>query len=110
MLKDLSAGEVVTVTRIDRLPRSTFDLFAIVKRIDGGQIPLTGGAVGRHVYQHRALVDCRPRRPRSTRHHPCLITEKQPQRLGSDRTPAKAGKNGGPGTNGLIQNRDWLPL
>jgi DNA invertase Pin-like site-specific DNA recombinase len=26
-------GEVVTVTRIDRLARSTFDLFAIVKRI-----------------------------------------------------------------------------
>jgi DNA invertase Pin-like site-specific DNA recombinase len=26
-------GDVVTVTRIDRLARSTFDLFAIVKRI-----------------------------------------------------------------------------
>jgi DNA invertase Pin-like site-specific DNA recombinase len=33
MLKALSAGDVVTVTRIDRLARSTFDLFAIVKRI-----------------------------------------------------------------------------
>jgi DNA invertase Pin-like site-specific DNA recombinase len=33
MLKEVAAGDVVTVTRIDRLARSTFDLFAIVKRI-----------------------------------------------------------------------------
>ena len=33
MLGKLVAGDVVTVTRIDRLARSTFDLFAIVKRI-----------------------------------------------------------------------------
>ena len=33
MLKALTPGDVVTVTRIDRLARSTFDLFAIVKRI-----------------------------------------------------------------------------
>jgi len=33
MIDKLAAGEVVTVTRIDRLARSTFDLFAIVKRI-----------------------------------------------------------------------------
>jgi DNA invertase Pin-like site-specific DNA recombinase len=33
MLKHLEPGDVVTVTRIDRLARSTFDLFAIVKRI-----------------------------------------------------------------------------
>jgi DNA invertase Pin-like site-specific DNA recombinase len=33
MLRALSADDVVTVTRIDRLARSTFDLFAIVKRI-----------------------------------------------------------------------------
>src|SRR5438132_834042 len=33
MLKGLAAGDVVTVTRIDRLARSTFDLFAIVKQI-----------------------------------------------------------------------------
>lgn len=39
LLKGLSRGDVVTVTRIDRLARSTFDLFAIVKRIvdAGGQ-------------------------------------------------------------------------
>jgi Resolvase, N terminal domain len=39
MLKDLAPGEVVTVTRIDRLARSSFDLSAIVKRIVdvGGQ-------------------------------------------------------------------------
>src|ERR1700759_5260790 len=33
MLGKLARGDVVTVTRIDRLARSTFDLFAIVKRI-----------------------------------------------------------------------------
>ncbi len=33
MLDHLAAGDVVTVTRIDRLARSTFDLFAIVKQI-----------------------------------------------------------------------------
>ncbi|MFT8247173.1 recombinase family protein [Roseomonas sp. BN140053] len=39
MLKALAPGDVVTVTRIDRLARSTFDLFSIVKRITdaGGQ-------------------------------------------------------------------------
>jgi DNA invertase Pin-like site-specific DNA recombinase len=39
MLKDLAPGDVVTVTRIDRLARSTFDLFSIVKQIvdAGGQ-------------------------------------------------------------------------
>jgi DNA invertase Pin-like site-specific DNA recombinase len=33
MLDRLAPGDVVTVTRIDRLARSTFDLFEIVKRI-----------------------------------------------------------------------------
>ena len=33
MLRKLGPGDVVTVTRIDRLARSTFDLFSIVKRI-----------------------------------------------------------------------------
>ena len=33
MLKGLVAGDVVMVTRIGRLARSTFDLFAIVKQI-----------------------------------------------------------------------------
>jgi DNA invertase Pin-like site-specific DNA recombinase len=33
MLKQLAAGDVVVVTRIDRLARSTFDLFSIVKQI-----------------------------------------------------------------------------
>ncbi len=39
MLKALAPGDLVTVTRIDRLARSTFDLFEIVKRITeaGGQ-------------------------------------------------------------------------
>jgi DNA invertase Pin-like site-specific DNA recombinase len=33
MIKALHPGDVVTVTRIDRLARSTFDLFGIVKQI-----------------------------------------------------------------------------
>src|SRR4051795_11577172 len=33
MLDRLASGDVVTVTRIDRLARSTFDLFGIVKCI-----------------------------------------------------------------------------
>ena len=33
MLERLEPGDMVTVTRIDRLARSTFDLFAIVKQI-----------------------------------------------------------------------------
>ena len=33
LLKVIGPGDVVTVTRIDRLARSTFDLFAIVKQI-----------------------------------------------------------------------------
>src|SRR5215472_5091884 len=33
MLRRLASGDVVTVTRIDRLARSTIDLFGIVKRI-----------------------------------------------------------------------------
>jgi DNA invertase Pin-like site-specific DNA recombinase len=33
MLRSLTPGDVLTVTRIDRLARSTFDLFAIVKQI-----------------------------------------------------------------------------
>jgi DNA invertase Pin-like site-specific DNA recombinase len=33
LLRGLAPGDVVTVTRIDRLARSTFDLFAIVKQI-----------------------------------------------------------------------------
>ena len=33
LLKAIGPGDVVTVTRIDRFARSTFDLFAIVKQI-----------------------------------------------------------------------------
>ena len=33
LLKAVTPGDVVTVTRIDRVSRSTFDLFAIVKQI-----------------------------------------------------------------------------
>ncbi|UGY20888.1 recombinase family protein (plasmid) [Bradyrhizobium septentrionale] len=43
MLGKLEPGDVVTVTRIDRLARSLFDLFAIVQRIN------QGGAVFRSI-------------------------------------------------------------
>ena len=39
MLGKLGPGDVVTVTRIDRLARSTFDLFSIVKRIVDAKAP-----------------------------------------------------------------------
>jgi hypothetical protein len=39
MLKHLAPGDVVTVTRIDCLARSTFDLFVIVKQIVGSKAP-----------------------------------------------------------------------
>src|SRR6516162_11801403 len=63
MLGKLASGDVVTVTRIDRLARSTFDLFGIVKRILArqGTVSILGGTVGRHRHQHRALDDCRSR-------------------------------------------------
>ena len=64
MLKHLTPGDVVTVTRIDRLARSTFDLFAIVKQIVDAKAPIsvTRGAVGRHRHQHRTIDGCRSRR------------------------------------------------
>ena len=39
MLKAVGPGDVPTVTRIDRLARSTFDLFAIVKQIVDAEAP-----------------------------------------------------------------------
>jgi DNA invertase Pin-like site-specific DNA recombinase len=33
MLSNLASGDVLMVTRIDRLARNTFDLFVIVKQI-----------------------------------------------------------------------------
>ena len=57
MFDKLAPGDVVTVTRIDRLARSTFDLFAIVKRVADAKVQFrsSGGAVGRYRHQHRAL-------------------------------------------------------
>ena len=53
MLDTLAPGDVVTVTRIDRLARSTFDLFAIVKQIVDAKAQFR--SLGRHRHQHRAL-------------------------------------------------------
>ena len=50
ILDKLAPGDVVTVTRINRLARSTFDLFAIVKRIADAKAQFRSwGAVGRHL-------------------------------------------------------------
>jgi hypothetical protein len=53
MLKALAPGDVVTVTRIDRLARSTFDLFAIVKQIVERDPIRTRTAEGRSRAQKR---------------------------------------------------------
>ncbi len=50
MTKALGSGDVVMVTRIDRLARSTFDLFAIVKQI------LDAGAQFRSLAEPRADI------------------------------------------------------
>jgi Resolvase, N terminal domain len=52
LLKNIIPGDVVTVTRIDRLARSTFDLFAIVKRIvdaKEGDACVRGGVLAGHI-------------------------------------------------------------
>ena len=66
MLKALAPGDVVTVTRIDRLARSTFDLFAIVKQIVEAKAQFRSLAEpwADTGTQHRALDDCCSRRPR----------------------------------------------
>jgi DNA invertase Pin-like site-specific DNA recombinase len=50
MLDQRGLGDVLTVTRIDRLARSTSNLFGIVNRIVGteGTIPVAGGTMGKH--------------------------------------------------------------
>src|SRR5262249_52842689 len=65
MLDALAPGDVVTVMRIDRLARSTFDLFEIVKRAADtkAQFLLHPQVVGRHRHQHRALDPGHTRRP-----------------------------------------------
>jgi DNA invertase Pin-like site-specific DNA recombinase len=72
MLKGLARGDVVMVTRIGRLARSTFDLFAIVKQIVDAkaQFRFIGRAAGRH--RHRAIDDSRVGRlgGRGTRSNP----------------------------------------
>jgi len=58
MLGKLAAGDVVTVTRIARLARSsTFDLFGIVKRIVDAKAQFRSLAEpwARHRHQERAL-------------------------------------------------------
>ena len=63
MLSSLEDGDLVVVTRIDRLARSTFDLFAIVKSHPAcqfGHSPLSHSA-----FQYRRRIDHGKRSPRS---------------------------------------------
>ncbi len=64
LLKALAPGDVVTVTRIDRLARSYLRPVRHRQADRGrqGAIPVTGGTVGRHRHQHRAADDRRSRR------------------------------------------------
>ena len=66
MLKGLAPGDVVTVTRIDRLARSTFDLIRHRQAHRGrqGAVSIARGTVGRHRLQNRALDACCSWRPR----------------------------------------------
>ena len=53
---ELAPGNVVTVTRIDRPARSTFDLFAIVKRVADAKVRFRSLAEPwAYWHQHRAL-------------------------------------------------------
>ena len=63
LLKALTPGDAVTVTRIDRLARSTFDLFTIVKQIldMGAQLRSLAEPRTDTATSTRALHDCRPR-------------------------------------------------
>jgi DNA invertase Pin-like site-specific DNA recombinase len=47
-VKSIATGDQVVVTRIDRLARSVFELFAIVKKIIDAAISQPRGAVGGH--------------------------------------------------------------
>lgn len=64
LLRAIRPGDVVTVTRIDRLARSTFDLFAIVKQIVDAKVQFRSLAEpwARHSHQRRATDERRPRR------------------------------------------------
>jgi Resolvase, N terminal domain len=54
LLDQLEPGDVLTVTRLDRLARSTFDLFGIVKRIVDAEAQFDP-RLNRGRHQHRAL-------------------------------------------------------
>jgi hypothetical protein len=57
MLGKLARGDMVTVTRVNRLARSTFRPVWHRQAYRGrqGAIPILGRAMGRHRHQHRAL-------------------------------------------------------
>ena len=99
MLKALAPGDVVTVTRIDRFARSTFDLFAIAKQIVDAKAQFRSLAEPwADGHQHRALDDCRVGRigGRGARPYPHRTAEgrsraqKRGQRMGRKRKLTEA--------------------
>ena len=99
----LAPGDVVTVTRIDRLARSTFDLFAIVKQIVDAKAQFRPSR-GRHRHQHRALDARRTRRlgRRGARSNP------HPHRRGQEpRQGPRAADGPTPGTHSGTADRGY---
>ena len=63
LLNALAPGDVVTVTRIDRLAQHLRPVrHRQAHRGRKGGIPIIGGAMGRHRHQNRTADDCRPSR------------------------------------------------
>src|SRR6478735_10915977 len=110
MLDRLAPGDVVTVTRIDRLARSTFDLFAIVKRIvdAGGQFRSlaepwadTGTSTGRLILAvlggladvERDLIHARTTEGARKAHGPSLFSLTEPGTAERGHQTARGGRD-----------------
>ena len=71
LLGQLEAGDVLTVTRLDRLARSTRDLLNTLAAIAaGGRIPVAQRHMGRHHHITRAADADRAGRTRRVRARP----------------------------------------
>jgi hypothetical protein len=102
LLRAIGPGDVVTVTRIDRLARSTFDLFAIVKQIVDAKAQFRSLAEpwADTGTKHGVPDDCRSRRAggRGARSYPLG----RPPKL----TPQQQKEHGGGGLKGP-RSRNW---
>jgi hypothetical protein len=68
-ISSLGAGDVLLVTRLDRLARSTRDLLNVLDAVSkaGGGISPSRGCLGRHHQSPRQIDGHDPRRPRGVR-------------------------------------------